>query len=132
MCHQLFWRGQFSFSESFGEAFLHSVIGDRPHVRTTEVKQQKHLDSPPTDTADLRKTRDDFVIAHPEKRAPGWHGAIERLRREIFYRGSLGARKTGSAKFLIRCGENFCGVEPFCFWIKRADPAPDCCGSFPV
>src|SRR4249919_1349627 len=65
--HQLFWRGQFPFSKSFGEAFLHAVIGDRPHIRPAEVKQQKHLDSPASDTAHLRKTRDDFVIAHSEK-----------------------------------------------------------------
>jgi hypothetical protein len=89
--HQLFRCGQFPFAKSFGEAFLHSVIVDWPHIRTAEVKQQKHLDSPPTYPAHLRKTRDDFVIAHSEKRASGWHGAIERLRREIFYRGSFGA-----------------------------------------
>ena len=130
--HQLFRRGKFPFAKSFGEAFLHSVIGDRPDIRPAEVKQQKHLDSPTTDTAHLRKTRDDLVIAHSQKRASGWHGAVERLRREIFYCRSFRARKTSAAKFLIRCGENFCGVEPFCFWIKRADPAPDCCGSFPV
>src|SRR5712671_604864 len=67
--HQLFRRGKFPFAKSFGEAFLHAVVGDRPHIRPAQVKQQKHLDSPASDTAHLRKTRDDFVIAHSEKRA---------------------------------------------------------------
>src|SRR6478736_2881120 len=74
--HQLFRRGKFPFAKSFGEAFLRSVIGDRPHVRTAKVKKQKHLHSPPTDTAHLCKTGDNFVIAHSEKRASGWHGAV--------------------------------------------------------
>src|SRR5258705_9345206 len=130
--HQLFRLGKLPFAKSFGEAFLHSVIVDWPNIRTAKIKQQKHLHSPPTYAAHLRKTRDDFVIAHSEKRASGWHGAVECLRREIFYCRGFGARKTSGAKFLIRCGKNFCGVEPFCFWIKRADPAPDCCGGFPV
>ena len=91
--HQLFRRGKFPFSKSFGEAFLHPVISDRPDIRPAEVKQQKHLDSPATDTAHLRKTRDNFVIAHSRKRAPGWHGAIERLRREIFYCRGFGSAK---------------------------------------
>src|SRR5258707_10959277 len=71
--HQLFRRGKFPFAKSFGEAFLHPVIGDWPDIRPAKIKQQKHLHSPATDTADLRKTRDDFVIAHSENRAAGWH-----------------------------------------------------------
>src|SRR6476646_7548685 len=67
--HQLFRRWQFPFAESFGEAFLHSVIGDGPDIRPAKIKQQKHLDSPTSNTAHLRKTRDDFVIAHSEKSA---------------------------------------------------------------
>src|SRR5512132_3908197 len=67
--HQLFRRGKFSFAKSFGEAFLHSVIVDWPDIRTAEVKQQKHLHSPPTYAAYLRKARDNFVIAHSEKSA---------------------------------------------------------------
>ena len=75
--HQLFRRGKFPFAKSFREAFLHSVIADWPDIRPAKVKQQKHLHSPPTDTAHLCKTGDDFVIAHSEKRASGWHGAVE-------------------------------------------------------
>src|SRR5262249_19566071 len=130
--HQLFRRWQFPFAKSFGEAFLHPVIIDWPDIRPAKIKQQKHLDSPATDTAHLRKTRDDFVIAHSKKRASGWHGAVDRLRREILYCRRFGARKTSATKFLIRCGENFYGIEPFGFWIKRPDPAPDCRGGFPV
>src|SRR5262249_41897369 len=130
--HQLFGCGKFPFAKSFGETFPDSVIIDWPDIRPAKVKQQKHLDSPATNTAHLRKTRDDFVIAHSQKRASGWHGAVERLRREIFYCRGFGARKTSTTKFLIRCGENSCWVEPLRFWIKRADPAPDCCGGFPV
>src|SRR4029450_3292540 len=104
LLHQLLRRGKFPFAKSFGEAFLHSVIVDWPNIRTAKVKQQKHLHSPPTYAAHLRKTRDDFVIAHSEKRAPGWHGAVDRFRREIFYCRSLRGRKTSAAKFLIRCG----------------------------
>src|SRR5256885_10935003 len=130
--HQLFRRGKFPFAKSFGEAFLHSVIVDWPDIRPAKVKQQKHLDSPATDTAHLRKTRDDFVVAHSEKRASGWHSAVDRLRREIFYSRGFGARKTGAAKLLIACDDNFCGIEPFSFSIKGADPTPDCCGGFPA
>src|SRR5213595_3124964 len=130
--HQLFRRGKFTFAKSFGETLLHPIVCDRPDIRPTKIKQQKHLDGPATDTAHLRKTRDDFVVAHSEKRASGWHGAVDRLRREIFYCSGFGARKAGAAKLLIRCDENFCGIEPFCFWIKRTDPAPDCCGGFPA
>src|SRR6266550_2122050 len=130
--HQLFRRRKFPFAKSFGEAFLHSVIVDWPDIRTAKVKQQKHLHSPPAYAAHLRKTRDDFVIAHSEKRASRWHCAVDRLRSEIFYCRGFGARETSGAKFFIRCGKNFCWVEPFCFWIKRANPAPDCCGGFPV
>src|SRR5438094_9709880 len=127
--HQLFRRRKFPFAKSFGEAFLHSVIVDWPNIWTAKVKQQKHLHSPPAYAAHLRKTRDDFVIAHSEKRASGWHGAVDRLRREIFYCRGFGARKTSGAKFFIRCGKNFCWVKPFCFRIKRAAAAPDClCG----
>src|SRR6266550_4936388 len=68
--HQLFRRGKFPFAKSFGEAFLHPVIGDWPDIRPAKIKQQKHLDGPATDTADLRETRDDLVIAHSEKGAP--------------------------------------------------------------
>src|SRR5262249_37581989 len=110
----------------------HSVIIDWPDIRPAKIKQQKHFDSPATDAAHLGKTRDDFVIAHSKKRASGWHGALKRLCREIFYRCSLRARETSGAKFLIRCGEHFHRVEPFRFWIKRANPGPDCCGGFPV
>src|SRR5215468_3645328 len=130
--HQLFRRGKVPFAKSFGEAFPYSVIIDWPDIGPAKIEKQKHLDSPATDTAHLRKTRDDLVIAHSEKRASGWHGAVNRLGCEIFYCRGFGARKASGAKFLIRCGENFCGVEPFCFWIKRADPTPDCCGGFPV
>src|SRR5258707_7770401 len=67
--HELFRRGKFPFAKSFGEAFLHAIVGDRPDIPPAKVKQQKHLDSPATDTAHLRKTRDDFVIAHSEESA---------------------------------------------------------------
>src|SRR5512132_3830375 len=105
--HQLSRRGKFPFAKSFGEPFLHSVIAHWPNIRTAKVKQQKHLHSPPTYAAYLRETRDDFVIAHSEKRASGWHGAVDRLRREIFYCRSLCARKTSAAKLLFWCGKNF-------------------------
>src|SRR6476620_504839 len=120
MLHQLFRRRKFPFAKSFSEPFLHAVIGNRPDIWPAKVKQQKHFDSPAADTAHLRKTRDDFVIAHSQTRASGRHCAVERLHREIFYCRSLRAGKTSAAEFLIRCGENFYRVEPFCFWIKRA------------
>src|SRR3954462_10918588 len=110
MLHQLFRCGKFTFAKSFRETLLHPIVGDRPDIRPTKIKQQKHLDSPATDTAHLRKTRDDFVIAHSQKGASGWHGAVERFCREIFYCRSLRARKTSGAKFFIRCGKNFSGV----------------------
>ena len=132
MLHQLFRRGKLPFTKSFGEAFLYPVIGDWPDIQPAKVKQQKHLDSPATNTAHLCKPRDNLVIAHLEKRVSGWHRAVERLRREIFYCRSLCARKTSVPKFLIRRGEDFSGVESFRFWIKGADPGPDCCGGFPT
>src|SRR5437762_7581200 len=89
--HQLFRRGKFTFAKSFGETLLHPIVCDRPDIRPTKIKQQKHLDAPATNTAHLRKTRDDFVVAHSEKRASGWHGAVDRLRREIFYCSGFGA-----------------------------------------
>ena len=122
--HQLFRRGQFPFSKSFGEAFLHSVIGDRPDIRPAEVKQQKHLDSPTTDTAHLRKTRDDFVIAHSRKRAPGWHGAIERLRREIFYCRGFGTRKTSAAKLSHPVWRELLRGRAILFLDKARGPGP--------
>src|SRR5262245_21373769 len=105
MFHQLFRRGQFPFAKNFGEAFLHPVIIDWPDIRAAKIKQEKHLHSPTADTAHLRKTRDDFVITHSEKLASRWHSAVDRLRRQIFYCRSFGARKTCAAKFLIWCGE---------------------------
>src|SRR2546421_13053699 len=77
--HQLFRRGKFPFAKSFGEAFLHPVIGDGPDIRPAEAKQQKHLHSPPTYTSHFRKTRDDFVSAHSENRASGRPRAAARL-----------------------------------------------------
>src|SRR6266436_10025356 len=71
--HQLLRRGKFPFAKSFGEAFLHPVIGDGPDIWPAKIEQEKHLNSPATDTAHLGKTRDDFIVAHPEKCAPGWH-----------------------------------------------------------
>src|SRR5215469_4870720 len=116
--HQLFRRGQFSFAKSPGETLLHPVISYWPDVRPAKIKQQQHFDSPPANTAHLGKTRDDFVVTHSEKRTPGRNRAIDRLPCEIFYCRSLCARKTSAAKFFIWCSENFCGVEPFCFWVK--------------
>src|SRR4029453_3446660 len=97
---------------------------DWPDIRPPKVKQQKHLDSPATNTANLSKTSDDLVIAHSEKRAARWHGAVDRLGREIFYCRRFGARKASGAKFLIWCGEHLCRGGPFRLWIKRADPSP--------
>src|SRR6476659_102537 len=65
--HQLFRRRKFSFAKSFREAFLHPVIAGWPDIQPAKIKQQKHLDSPSTDTAHSRKTRDNFVIAPSEK-----------------------------------------------------------------
>src|SRR5262245_8927734 len=132
MLHQLFRRGKSTPAKSFREALLHAVIGHWPHIRPAEIKEQKHFYSPATDTANLRKTSDDFVIAHSDKSTSGWHGAVNRLRCEIFYSGSFGARKTGGAEFLVRCGKNLRRIEPFCFSIKGADPPPDCCRGFPA
>ena len=115
MLHQLFRRGKFPFAKNLGEAFPHSVIVDWPDIRPAKIKQQKHLDSPATNTAHLRKARDDFVIAHSEKGASGWHGSVDRPRGEILYCRGFGARKASGAEFLIWCGENFCGVQPFRF-----------------
>src|SRR5262249_39478883 len=104
MLYQLFRRGKFPFAKSFGEALLHPVIGNWPDIGPAKIKKQKHLDSPATNTADLRKTRDDFVIAHSENRSSGWHSAVDRLRCEILYCRSFGARKTSGPQFPIRCG----------------------------
>ena len=90
--HQLFRRGKFSFTKSFGETLLHSVIGNWPDIRAAKIKEQKHLDGPATYTADLCKTRDDFLVAHLDNRASGWNRAVNRFRREIFYCRSFGAR----------------------------------------
>src|SRR5438094_10344288 len=75
--HELFRRGKFPFSKSLGETLLHPVISHWPNIRPPKIKQQKHLDSPATNAAHLRKTRDNFVIAHSEKRAAGWHRVVD-------------------------------------------------------
>jgi len=100
--HQLFRRGKFPLAKSLGEALLHPVIGDWPDIRPAKIKKQEHLHSPAPDTTHLRKTRDDLVIVHSEKGTSGWHRAVERLRREIFYCCGFGTRKTSGAKLLIR------------------------------
>ena len=69
MFHQFFWRRQFPSAKSFGEAFTYSIIIDRPDIRPAKIEEKQHLDSPATDAAHLRKTGDDLVVAHSEKRA---------------------------------------------------------------
>ncbi len=60
---------------------------------------------------------------------------MARCRRVVFAARSLIAavlaRKDQRREVSHRVWQEFCGVEPFCFWIKRADPAPDCCAAFP-
>src|SRR5438046_10058220 len=83
--NQLLRGGQFSSAKSFGETFAHSVIVDRPDIRPTEIEKKEHLNRPAADPAHLCKARDDLVIAHPKKRAPGRDRADHRSRGKGFH-----------------------------------------------
>src|SRR6266516_2436560 len=127
---ELLRRGKLSFAKSLGETFANSVVVHRPDVGPAKIEQEKHLDRPAADAAHRGEARDDFVIAHPDKYAPGWHGTVDCFRCEILQCCGLGARKASRAKSFIRRRENLIRIEPFSFGIERANATEDCRGGF--
>src|SRR5262245_37644962 len=128
----MFRRRKFSFAECFSKTLTDAIVIDRPDIGASEIEKEKHLDRPAADPAHSCQTRDDFLIAHPKKRATGWDRSIQCFRSKVLYRRDLCARKTSGAKRFVRCGQNFCGIEPFSFGIKRADAVPNAGRRFSV
>src|SRR5438477_1682313 len=110
---KLFRGRQFFAAESFRETFLHTVIGDRPDIEPSEIKEEQHLYCPPADASHGGEPLDDFLIAHAQKSAPCRHRAVERFCGQIFQRRDLAARKSASAQFFIRRREDQFGIEKF-------------------
>ena len=128
--HKLFRCRELSPAKSFGETFANTVIIDWPDVRPSEIEQEKHLNRPAAYAAHLCEARDNFVIAHPEKCAAGWHGPVDCFCSEILQCGSFRTRKASGTKCFVRGREQLFGIEPFSFGIESANTAKNCGCSF--
>ena len=59
---KLFRGRQFFAAESFRETFLHTVIGDRPDIEASEIKEEQHLHCPAPNAADFGQAFDDLQV----------------------------------------------------------------------
>jgi hypothetical protein len=89
------------------KALPNPEIGERQHIRVTEIENQEHLDGPGPDPADLGQESDDVLRAHGPKpgligqpAGPGEPGQVEGGL-------GLGPRETGGPEPLGSSREQF-------------------------
>jgi len=117
---------------SQGEAFTHTVVGDRQNIGTAQCENQKHFNCPWAYSTQGSQPLQDFFIGHLRNGARRRNDPVDGPGRDILNRHRLGPRQArGPEPFIGRCN-NILRSRKTSVRIKRFHSSENSGGGGPV